>query len=291
MTARARGSLLLASLLALGGAGLTWTGCGGAAPDQGPAADAMAPAPPAPIELAEEEPWDELPAPPPDSPTETLPVRPSAGPDQPRVTPSPSPDEPSSDAAQGFDLDAWLDSLPLQDVVFNAPESLHLHERTTVWLRLQPGQDTPQLQVGFEADHPRAEGELQSANTRLAPEMEASLVASGLLVTAESPLRQAVSRRDATEWRWSVEASEPGPHTMLLTLSAVPPGSSALRPVKTLERELLVIVRPVEQVVAVVKDNWEWMWTFLGAPVGGWAYARWRRRRKQAPQETPSEPG
>lgn len=267
MTRRAQA---LTRTLAALAATLAALACGGGAPP----ADQPAPSPPEPSAPAEEAaPMGEAPAEVPDASPSAAGLSSARG----QVA---APEPPA------FDLDAWLDALPLQDVVFNAPDSLRLHERVTVWLRLQPGQDGATLQVDFEAAHPSAEGTLQSAPTRLAPEMEASLVASGLQVTAESPLRQAISRREATEWRWSVEATEPGPHTLLLTLSAVPPGSSALRPVKTLERALLVVVSPVEKVASVVKDNWEWMWTFLGAPVGGWAWARWRRRKRAAATET-----
>lgn len=196
--------------------------------------------------------------------------------------PRPAPAQP---APAALDIDAYVDSLPTESLAFNAPDRLLITETATVRLRLEPGLDGEAASAAFEAT--RAEdqpGEIRVATSVISPEMEASLTAAeGIEVRALTRERQAVSRRDPTEWLWEIKAVSGGSHRLMLSVYAFAPGGTAGRKVKTVEELLLVEVPVARRITGFLGDNWEWLWTLLGAPLGAWLFARWRHRRGQEP--------
>lgn len=208
------------------------------------------------------------------------PPKPDPGP--PTTTPDPSaastPPEPVAEPrAEG--IDAWLAALPTEALVFNTPPRILYGEQVELRLIVQPGEEGAALQATFEASRKASQsGEVQVAEARMSEEVGATLVSPGLAVTALTPERQFVSRVEPTEWRWAVQGSAEGQHELTLSLYAILPEHTSVRVLKTFERSLDVEVPPRQAALGFVKDNWEWMWTFLLAPIGGWAWSRWRRR-------------
>ena len=176
-------------------------------------------------------------------------------------------------------IDAWLAALPTEALVFNTPAQILYGEQVELRLIVQPGEEGAALQATFEASRKASQsGEVQVAEARMSEEVGATLVSPGLAVTALTPERQFVSRVEPTEWRWAVQGSAEGQHELTLSLYAILPEHTSVRVLKTFERSLVVEVPPRQAALGFVKDNWEWMWTFLLAPIGGWAWSRWRRR-------------
>lgn len=191
--------------------------------------------------------------------------------------------EAPAEPSPSFDVDSFVEELPEEAIVFNVPAEVLIDSVTQVRLLIQPGQDEAALQARFEAGRGALQtGELSTEAVKTSDEMGASLVSSGLDVTAMRPERQLLSRREPTEWLWEIRAREGGRQVLTLTLYAIPPGRSSGRTLRVMEREMQVFVPPSTQAVAMIQDNWEWMWTFLLAPLGGWWLTR-KRRREDAP--------
>lgn len=185
-------------------------------------------------------------------------------------------------AAPPFDIDAYLASLPEGAIAFNAPETIEVETPVRLRLVVQPGVSEPQIAVEHAASAtPSEQGPVQTATTLLAPELEARLVSSTLQVVALDPERQSVSASLPTEWRWDITAKQGGEQALALSLFAIPPDQGSPRRVKTFERAIQVQVPFGKRVAGLVGNNLEWLWTLIVAPVGGWLYARWRRRRQE----------
>lgn len=212
----------------------------------------------------------------------STPRPPKPDPSPPTTTPDPSagstPPEPVAEPrVEG--IDAWLAALPTEALVFNTPARILYGEQVELRLIVQPGEEGAALQATFEASRKASQsGEVQVAEARMSEEVGATLVSPGLAVTALTPERQFVSRVEPTEWRWAVQGSAEGQHELTLSLYAILPEHTSVRVLKTFERSLDVEVPPRQAALGFVKENWEWMWTFLLAPIGGWAWSRWRRR-------------
>ncbi|MCB9766304.1 MAG: hypothetical protein H6739_41395 [Alphaproteobacteria bacterium] len=189
---------------------------------------------------------------------------------------------PKPAAPATLDIDAFIESLPDEAIVFNVPEQVDYGSLTQVRLIIQPGVAEAELVARFERERGEAQtGGTESLAVPTSEEMGATLVSSGLEITALRPERQFLSRREPTEWLWDVRAINGGPHTLVLTLYAIPPGRSSGRTIEVYERRMEVVVPVTDQVLGAVEANWEWLWTFLLAPVGGWLLARRRRAREE----------
>jgi hypothetical protein len=111
--------------------------------------------------------------------------------------------------------------------------------------------------------------------------MEARLTGVGFRIEAVTPEVQAVTRRQNTEWRWEVEPTGTGTRRLHLTLSALidVEGTESPRTVRTFSQTLEVRVTLLRRLSGFVGENWQWLWTALLIPVGGWML---RKRRQPA---------
>ena len=184
-----------------------------------------------------------------------------------------------------FDVGDFVKALPEEAIAFNVPGKVPLGETVRVRLRIEPGASDEQLRADFEAGRTKREvGDVATRRARVGDQMSARLVSSSLEVTALGETSKLVSAREPTEWLWDVKASEGGTHTLRLTLSVIPPERVSGREILSLEEEMVVEVTALKRALTVLSDNWEWMWTFIAAPLGGLWWARRRRAREQAGQ-------
>lgn len=182
----------------------------------------------------------------------------------------------------GQAADEFVAGLRPEPVVFNVPKTMEIDETIRLRLLLQPGKSAADLAALFERQRrPEEVGELETSQTvRAADEMVAKLQSETLEVTNLGTDAQAVRRNEPTEWEWSVKAVEGGPQRLTLTLYAIRPGTVAPRRIgEPLEYPMTVNVPIARVATDFIAGNWEWLWTFLLAPVGGWL---WQRRRRRA---------
>ena len=176
-------------------------------------------------------------------------------------------------------IDAILGDLDLANVAFNAPAELRLHEPAVIQLLLSGKRPIEELK-----DELTALGEREGAQIRASDSMEATLTGAGFAIEPVTPSVQLVSDEAVTEWKWEVEPMRAGVRRLHLTLSALIDVAGRERPytVRTFERTLAVRVSLGDRVAGFVGDNWQWLWTTLLIPVGGWALQRRRREASTA---------
>ncbi len=191
---------------------------------------------------------------------------------------------------QQFDVAAFVKGLPKEAIVFNVPETVPLGETVRVRLLIEPGKSAANLKASFEAKRTDEEvGDLAARSAPIGDQVSAVLASSGLGITPLGDSRKLVSAEEPTEWRWDVEAKEGGKHTLHLSVSVIPPERVSGREVLTLKEEMVVEVTTLKRAMGFLSDNWEWMWTFIAAPIGGYWWTR-RRRRQRAEQALTGDP-
>jgi hypothetical protein len=169
------------------------------------------------------------------------------------------------------EIDDFLDQLDVGHIAFNAPERMLVGETAEMRLLL-----SPVLNVDELVDRLRdLRGELQGAEIRVAPRMEALISGQNFEITAITPATQAVSRGEPTEWRWEVSPKSPGAHRLYLVLNAHIIDST--RTLRTFDRTIQVNVTVGQQLAGFVRGNWQWLWTTALVPLAGWL---WQRRRR-----------
>jgi hypothetical protein len=195
------------------------------------------------------------------------------------TTPNPQSTQPGGISPPPFksELDRILAGLPLANAAFNAPATLKVNESAVIQLFLSGEQPIRKLQ-----DQLTELGEKEGARIRASDRMEARLSGLGFKIEAISPAVQLVSGQGVTEWRWEIEPTRVGTRRLHLTLSALIDlkGIESPYAVRTFERSLDVRVTWGERLTGFVSDNWQWLWTALLIPLGGWALSRRRDRSR-----------
>lgn len=171
-------------------------------------------------------------------------------------------------------IDRILDGLPRANVAFNAPATLQLEEPAVVQLLLSGRRSIRILkrrltELGVKA----------GATIKASDSMEAHLSGSGFKIEAITPAVQLASGSGVTEWKWEVEPTKTGTRRLHLSLSALVDlkGKESAYTVRTFERTLEIDVPLRERLTGFVEANWQWLWTALLIPAGGW-FLRQRRR-------------
>lgn len=171
-------------------------------------------------------------------------------------------------------IDRILDGLPRANVAFNAPATLQLEEPAVVQLLLSGRRSIRVLkrrltELGVKA----------GATIKASDSMEAHLSGSGFKIEAITPAVQLASGSGVTEWKWEVEPTKTGTRRLHLSLSALVDlkGKESAYTVRTFERTLEIDVPLRERLTGFVEANWQWLWTALLIPAGGW-FLRQRRR-------------
>jgi hypothetical protein len=174
----------------------------------------------------------------------------------------------------GSEIDHVIDRLPTVNAAFNAPSTLRLEESAVIQLRLSGRRSIRRLQEEITAL-----GRREGARIKASDEMEANLAGTGFKIEAITPTAQSVSRAGVTQWKWEVEPTKTGIRRLHLSLSAILhlEGKESLYTVRTFERTLEVRVPLRERLSGFVGRNWQWLWTALLLPVGGWMLSRRRR--------------
>ncbi len=204
-------------------------------------------------------------------------TRPGAPIEYPTPTPTPFP---ISETTR-LRIDEILEQMDLGNIAFNAPTKMKLNAPSTIQLVLSPTNSIEELK-----DLVIAEGEKEGARIRVSDQMEARLSGTAFQISAITPELQAVTWNDITEWKWEVRPTQGGRHNLHLTMTAVltAKGSSMQRALRTFDKTIEVEVSNWQRVFVVFRENWEWMWTLLALPIGGWLL-----RKRQLNKSNPTQ--
>jgi hypothetical protein len=175
------------------------------------------------------------------------------------------------------EIDQILKSLDLGTIAFNTPKSMSLIDAKKVELLLSTSLSDEALRNAV-AQH-NVEGKIEVEEIKISDQMEANLTGDGFQITEVLPARRPISKAGPTEWTWDVRALKEGTLRLHLTLNALVTvkGNQQLYPIRTFDKDYVVSVGMTEKVVSFAKDNWKWLWTTLGVPLGAWLLKRKRK--------------
>ncbi len=183
-------------------------------------------------------------------------------------------------------VDLLLETLDFAPVAFNAPEEMNLGQNGRILVVIDPAGDFAEFDEFTSRIGEIVEDEVQ-VTTKMSAELSGTL---GLQVNPTGPQPQLMTMKESTKWWWDVTAIERGSQTLRLTIRAHAQieGFDSRRDLETYHREIDVRVTVEQRVLGFIRRNWEWLWTVLLVPIGGWI---WARLRRQAPMDRTPEGG
>lgn len=197
--------------------------------------------------------------------------------------PTPSPGDFAPPSAGLFnDVDAALEESVTGNIAYNTPDAMQLGDTVNIEVLLSPVQSGEELarQIGVP-------GELAFTELQVTDRMRATLQGADPDAFRIRPLQsdadQLVSTVEATSWRWSVEALEPGSQQLILIVERFVEldGEAYLRPVKSFQNTITIRVTAGQW---VRRGGWMWLLAAVAVPaVGLVAFVMNRRRRRPLP--------
>ena len=145
-----------------------------------------------------------------------------------------------------------LDELSNGTVAFNAPEKIKYKETFSLHLVLSPEADNKSLREAV-----REKGRIFLENVKYSKFVEARLEGKGFDISPVTELRQPISKKLNTEWRWEVEPTKTGKQNLYLNLYAVVKidGETHERLIQTLKKELVIEVTFFDHPILYMKEN------------------------------------
>lgn len=150
--------------------------------------------------------------------------------------PSPTPTPAPAARANIQQTDRTLNELESGNIAFTAPSSIQLEETGQVELLLSLSKTIQDLERELEQQET-----VVGAKIKVSDHMEANLSGAGFEIVPITPLRQAVSEKESTQWKWEVKAREPGRRRLHLSLNAVL-SSGRVRVLRTFDKDIEVTV-------------------------------------------------
>ena len=172
-----------------------------------------------------------------------------------------------------FAADGILKRMKKANIAFNTPKSMNIEKTELIRLILDMKKSTETLKGMIEATGPKV-----GASIRVSGRMKARLTGQNFQILAITPELQAISGAEITEWKWDITPEKIGKHRLHLTLSARidVEGESIERTIQTFDRVIEVHVTAGQTIQTFVKNNWQWLWMVVLAPLGTFF---WRKRR------------
>lgn len=188
------------------------------------------------------------------------------------VVPAPLPKPTVPVATSTALVDEIVGQLQLGNIAFNTPIALNIEDTVTIHLAISQSAAVPELKKLISEN-----GAVEGAQVLISNDMEAHLSGAGFKITPVTQERQAVSS-NLTEWKWDITPTAEGHQQLHLSLDAIITvhDASLHRTIRTFDKPIEVQVTPKQRVLGFVRNNWQWLWTALLLPIGGWL---WKKRR------------
>jgi len=166
-----------------------------------------------------------------------------------------------------------IEKMKMANIAFNTPESMNIEKTAVIHLILGIQKSMATLK-----DMIMSKGEKAGARIRVYSRMKASLTGQNFKIMAIIPEEQAISGYETTEWKWDIKPQKVGDQSLHLTLSAQinVEGESTSRTIRTFDRVIKIKVTAAQQIKTFFKNNWQWLWMVMFAPLGT---LLWKKRR------------
>jgi hypothetical protein len=130
--------------------------------------------------------------------------------------------------------------------------------------------------IKIEMDKAHLSGGIEGARIKVASLMQAHLEGNNFDVKPITPEEQPISSEVTTEWLWEAKPKSEGIHSLNLTLNAklLVQNTATYRTIRTFYKEIRVEVTKPQQIKRFIKDNWQWLWTVILAPVCIWLWKK-----------------
>ncbi|MEM7351986.1 MAG: hypothetical protein AAF657_14395 [Acidobacteriota bacterium] len=196
--------------------------------------------------------------------------------------PAPSPPEAPSLPPSVVGVDPLLETLQEANMIFNAPATMNYRSSSVIKLLISRRSSIPELKALLDA-----EGEKHGGRIKISTRMEARLSSTGFEILPITDTQQGISVENLNEWKWEIEAIEPGRqrlHLVILALLDVD-GTETPRTLRTFERVIEVEVLGRQRIGSFVAEYWQWLFTAILVPFVGWLFRirgslPWRRPPK-----------
>lgn len=184
-------------------------------------------------------------------------------------------------------MDAALAKLIAGNLAFNAPQKATVGVSIPIEARLSVSQAPSALAAELAGP-----GVRETASLQVSDRMAATLDGGAEFeVSPAGPQTQFVSRVQTTQWAWTVTPKQAGAHTLTLSFDALltVDGQQGTRRVTTLRRNIAVVVARPQGVTGWLKavgdfmNNASWLWSAPILAIGGFVWARLRRRKAPPP--------
>lgn len=178
-------------------------------------------------------------------------------------------------------IERILEKMKEANISFNTPPSMNLKEIVEIQLVLSLMKQIEELEQMIEA-----KGEKESARINVSNRMEARLSSTDFEINAIMPEEQAITLSGVTEWKWEIKPKRTGNLRLHLTLTAIftVDGEKTKRAIRTFDKTIEIQVTLWQTTSTFISQNWQWLWTAIIIPIGGWLLSRWRKRKKTTTQ-------
>ena len=117
-------------------------------------------------------------------------------------------------------INDFLKDLGDANIAFNTPETIRVAETKTIALLLSQKHTTIVLEEQLKSTLSDP-GVIHADTVKISTTMEASLAGQGFSILSITPIKQIISSKEITEWKWAVTANDPGLKKLYLTLNVI----------------------------------------------------------------------
>jgi hypothetical protein len=181
-------------------------------------------------------------------------------------------------------LDAMLARTQPANLAYSAPTTMRVNDEATVKLLLSAVAEAKALAKTLAEEAPAAQ--VHTARARISDDLRFTLSGGDAFkVTSVTSDRQAVSRRESNEWKWTIRALREGKHKLHLAIDAFI--GEQPHTIRTLDRDIEVTVAPG---AALPSPNLLLIATLVVA-LAGLVLWRQQHKRSAAPGPIATGPG
>ena len=200
----------------------------------------------------------------------------------PSASPSPTPKNGQQDTDWDALVTAEVQKLHDSKILFNPPLEMQQGAKERIEARISFADIGPALTEGLHGS-----GVPQIETLKVGPIMKVVLVGDqgAFHIEKFSSEEQTVAGKPFAQWEWDVTPLRSGNQTLHLQASAsiyVPGRGEKPVDIPVIHKSIQVKVDRWYATKEFVGNNWQWLWTALIIPLGGWLWQRKRKTKRRA---------